>query len=104
MGLVSRVLDTKALALEEALRVAGGIAEKSPVAVLGTKEVLNFSRDHSVEDGEFCFVCFCFFFFFLLFCFFVFSFYRFFVLSLFRFFRFTFRFLDFLSVFSYRCQ
>ena len=54
MGLVSRVLDTKALALEEALRVAGGIAEKSPVAVLGTKEVLNFSRDHSVEDGEFC--------------------------------------------------
>jgi delta(3,5)-delta(2,4)-dienoyl-CoA isomerase len=27
------------------------IASKSPVAVQGTKEVLNWSRDHSVQDG-----------------------------------------------------
>jgi hypothetical protein len=27
------------------------MASKSPVAVQGTKEILNFSRDHSVQDG-----------------------------------------------------
>ena len=41
----------KDAAMEEALRWAGLVAEKSPVAVQGTKELLNWSRDRSVEDG-----------------------------------------------------
>jgi len=53
VGLVSRVLESKARAVEDAVAMAETIAKKSPVAVLGTKEVLNFSRDHSVEDGGF---------------------------------------------------
>lgn len=53
MGLVSHVYDTKSRAVEEAIRMGGLISSKSPIAVVGTKEVLNYSRDHSVEDGEF---------------------------------------------------
>ncbi|KAL9600487.1 MAG: hypothetical protein Q9219_003138 [cf. Caloplaca sp. 3 TL-2023] len=37
--------------MEEAMRWAGRVAEKSPVAVQGTKELVNWSRDRSVEDG-----------------------------------------------------
>jgi delta(3,5)-delta(2,4)-dienoyl-CoA isomerase len=28
------------------------IGTKSPIAVQATKEILNFSRDHSVQDGK----------------------------------------------------
>ena len=38
--------------IKEALRWAAVVAEKSPVAVQGTKELLNWSRDRSVQDGE----------------------------------------------------
>ena len=31
--------------------MAETIAQKSPVAVLGTKSILNWSRDHGVDDG-----------------------------------------------------
>ena len=51
-GLVSAVYNGKAEALEAALHWANLVAEKSPVAVQGTKNILNFSRDHSVEDGR----------------------------------------------------
>lgn len=37
--------------LAEALRWAKLVSEKSPVAVQGTKEILEYSRDRSVEDG-----------------------------------------------------
>lgn len=53
VGLVSGVFGTREEAVEGALALARKIAEKSPVAVQATKEVLNFSRDHSVQDGEF---------------------------------------------------
>ena len=36
---------------QEALRWATTIAAKSPVAVQGTKEILDWSRDHSTADG-----------------------------------------------------
>lgn len=52
VGFVSGVFDTKAQALERAHELGRLIATKSPVAVQGTKEVINFSRDHSIEDGE----------------------------------------------------
>ncbi|KAJ1666154.1 hypothetical protein IW140_001818 [Coemansia sp. RSA 1813] len=50
-GLVSHVLATKEAALEKAFGVAALIAEKSPVAVVSTKHLLNYSRDHSVREG-----------------------------------------------------
>jgi len=31
--------------------IAASIAAKSPLATRGLKEVMNFSRDHSVADG-----------------------------------------------------
>jgi delta(3,5)-delta(2,4)-dienoyl-CoA isomerase len=35
----------------QALKLATTIAAKSPVAVVGTKELLNYSRDRTVADG-----------------------------------------------------
>ncbi len=52
VGFVSSVHDTKAAALERAMELAKLIATKSPVAVQGTKEVINFSRDHTITDGK----------------------------------------------------
>ena len=53
VGYVSFVGEGKENTVEEALKIAGTIAGKSPVAVQGTKELLNWSRDHSVQDGEY---------------------------------------------------
>jgi len=53
VGFVSGVYDNKQEALARALELGKLIASKSPVAVQGTKEVLNFSRDHNVADGKF---------------------------------------------------
>ncbi|XP_057377540.1 delta(3,5)-Delta(2,4)-dienoyl-CoA isomerase, mitochondrial-like isoform X4 [Daphnia carinata] len=50
-GLVSRVLSDKNLMLKAALETASTIADKSPVAVQGSKHNLNYARDHSVEEG-----------------------------------------------------
>ena len=52
VGFVNSVWPTKEEAVREGLKVAALIAEKSPVAVQGTKELLNYSRDHSVADGR----------------------------------------------------
>ncbi|EAW09976.1 enoyl-CoA hydratase/isomerase family protein [Aspergillus clavatus NRRL 1] len=51
VGLVSSVYESKAAAVQGALAMGKLIASKSPVAVQGTKEILNYSRDHSVQDG-----------------------------------------------------
>ncbi|KZM28535.1 uncharacterized protein EKO05_0005989 [Ascochyta rabiei] len=51
VGLVSRVAADKEAGLKEALELATLIASKSPVAVLGTKEILNYSRDKTVAEG-----------------------------------------------------
>jgi enoyl-CoA hydratase len=50
-GFVNRVFDDQQAMLEEVRRVAKQIAAHSPVAVHGTKEMLNYSRDHSVADS-----------------------------------------------------
>lgn len=55
VGFVSQVFGGKEEVLKGALELAGLIASKSPVAVLGTKDILNWSRDRSVEDGRFSF-------------------------------------------------
>jgi len=51
-GLVSGLFESKSKGMEGALAVAKSIASKSPVAILGTKEILGWSRDRPVEDGE----------------------------------------------------
>ena len=37
--------------LAAAISLASSIASKSPVAVQGTKEIMNYSREHGTEDG-----------------------------------------------------
>lgn len=51
VGLVNGVYEDRAAVIAAALKLATLIASKSPVAVQGTKEILNWSRDHSVQDG-----------------------------------------------------
>jgi delta(3,5)-delta(2,4)-dienoyl-CoA isomerase len=50
-GLVSRVYKDKTEAVKEALSLAALIASKSPVAVVGTKEIINYSRERTVGEG-----------------------------------------------------
>lgn len=50
-GLVSQVYENKAKSVEAALKLAGLIASKSPVAVQGTKELINHARDNTVADS-----------------------------------------------------
>jgi len=51
IGFVSKVLENKEATVQAALDMAKLLAEKSPIAVQGTKVVMNYSRDHSVQDG-----------------------------------------------------
>lgn len=51
IGLVSRISLTEGDLLSMALDVCSCIASNSPVAVAGTKLSLNYSRDHTVQDG-----------------------------------------------------
>ena len=51
VGFVSAVYAGKEEAVNEGIKWATLVAGKSPVAVQGTKELLNWSRDHSVQDG-----------------------------------------------------
>lgn len=50
-GFLSKVTETPAECLEEAIKLATQIASKSPVAVAATKMSLIYSRDHSVQEG-----------------------------------------------------
>lgn len=50
-GFVSRVCRTREEMLHTALELAKAIAAKSPVAMLGAKTLLNYSRDHSVDES-----------------------------------------------------
>ncbi|WP_172199376.1 crotonase/enoyl-CoA hydratase family protein [Niveibacterium sp. COAC-50] len=50
-GLVNRVFDTPDQLLEGVAEVAAAVAAKSPLAIRGVKEMLNYGRDHTIEDG-----------------------------------------------------
>ena len=50
-GLVNEVFDTPDAMLAAALQCAREIAAKPPVAIWGTKQAVNYARDHSVEDS-----------------------------------------------------
>lgn len=51
VGLVNEVLHTKAIALEKGLDIATVLVEKSPLAVQGTKEIVNHAVDHSIDES-----------------------------------------------------
>jgi len=51
IGLVNKVYDTQEAMLEGVMEIAGEIAARSPLAVYGSKEMLNYTRDHSVSDS-----------------------------------------------------
>ncbi|WP_028535653.1 crotonase/enoyl-CoA hydratase family protein [Paludibacterium yongneupense] len=51
IGLVNRIYPDVPALRAAALACAHQIAARSPLAVRGCKQVLNFSRDHSVADG-----------------------------------------------------
>lgn len=51
MRLVNQVYPTLDTLMDEAMKMAHSIAERSPLAVQSSKETLNFSRHVSVEDG-----------------------------------------------------
>ncbi len=51
VGLVNEVFENQEAMLEKVLEVAATIASKSPMAIHGTKEMLNYTRDHSVDDA-----------------------------------------------------
>ncbi|MCG2581036.1 MAG: crotonase/enoyl-CoA hydratase family protein [Marinobacter sp.] len=51
LGFVNEVYDSQDAMLEGVMAVARQIAANSPLAVTGCKEMLNYSRDHSVEDS-----------------------------------------------------
>ena len=50
-GLVNEVCTDAAATLAAAMQCATEIAAKPPVAIWGTKQALNYARDHSVEDA-----------------------------------------------------
>jgi enoyl-CoA hydratase len=50
-GLVNEVFDTQESMLAAAMKCAAEIAGKPPVAVWGSKQVIHYARDHSVDDS-----------------------------------------------------
>jgi len=50
-GLVNQVFEDHDSLVEGVLGIAGRIATRSPLAIWGTKEMINYTRDHSVADG-----------------------------------------------------
>lgn len=51
IGLVNEVFESKEDMIEKATTIATTIAEKSPLVIQGTKEMLLYKRDHSVKDS-----------------------------------------------------
>ena len=51
LGLVNEVFATHAEVVAHALETAREIASKSPLAVAGSKVMINYARDHSIKDG-----------------------------------------------------
>jgi enoyl-CoA hydratase len=51
LGLVNDVFDTQAAMLDHVMSVAREIASKNPLAVTGSKAMINYARDHSMADA-----------------------------------------------------
>ncbi len=51
LGFVNELFDNQEQMLNHVLELAGEIATKSPLAVHGSKVMINYARDHSIADG-----------------------------------------------------
>ena len=51
LGFLNRLFDNREVMMQEVAKIAHAIAAKSPLAIRGTKEMLLYSRDHTVADG-----------------------------------------------------
>ena len=51
IGIVNRSFTDKNMMMEKVMKIAENIAQKSPLAIRGTKHILLHTRDHSVADG-----------------------------------------------------
>merc|ERR1712178_20518 len=50
-GFISRIFPDREALIDGAIHLAEEISSKSPIAVQGSKHNLNYSRDHTVQDG-----------------------------------------------------
>ncbi len=50
-GLVNRVFADHATLLDGVMQIASEIASKAPLAIYGSKRMINYARDHSTADG-----------------------------------------------------
>ena len=51
VGFVNRVFEDRDTMMREVTAIARSIAQKAPLAVRGSKEMILYSRDHSVSEG-----------------------------------------------------
>jgi enoyl-CoA hydratase len=51
LGFVNELFDSQEQMLNHVFELAGEIATKSPLAVHGSKVMINYARDHSIADG-----------------------------------------------------
>jgi enoyl-CoA hydratase len=51
IGLVNEVFDTHEDLVAHVMETAREIASKAPLAVTGSKVMINYARDHSIRDG-----------------------------------------------------
>jgi enoyl-CoA hydratase len=51
VGLVNEVFEDHATMIDGVLDIAQRIASRSPLAIHGTKEIINYTRDHSTADS-----------------------------------------------------
>ena len=51
MGLITHICEDRPALVKEAEKLAARIAACPPLTVQGTKEVINYSRDHGIEAG-----------------------------------------------------
>lgn len=51
LGFVNELFDTQEQMLAHVMEIAKEIASKSPLAVHGSKVMINYARDHSIADG-----------------------------------------------------
>jgi enoyl-CoA hydratase len=51
VGLANRSFADRQSMIEEVMKIAASIAAKAPLAMRGTKEMILYSRDHSVQDS-----------------------------------------------------
>ena len=51
LGFVNELFDTQEQMLAHVMKLAEEIASKSPLAVHGSKVMINYARDHSIADG-----------------------------------------------------